>query len=88
LGFGVWGLGFGMGGAGAGLGATAEPFGPLSQFWDEDHYYENPDAVRRRLVLANRPLVRGEQRASGRRASGLLPDDTTIAVVRRRHEER
>lgn len=61
------------------------PVGPLEQFWREDRYFRNPDALRRRLALANREIVRLD-RASGTlvREGGLLPDDTTLVVVRRR----
>lgn len=53
-----------------------EPLGPLSQFWDEDRFFENRDGVRRRLAVA----------ARGPRGS-LLPDDTTLLVMRRRRGE-
>ncbi len=51
--------------------------GPISQFWTEDCFFRNRDAVRRRLVLCNGGV--------GLRAvGGLLPDDTTLIVGRRR----
>lgn len=56
------------------LPGREERLGPLAQFWEDDRYYRNPYAVGRRLALANRD---GD-------APGLLPDDTTLVVVRRR----
>jgi hypothetical protein len=58
--------------------------GPLSRFWEDDRYFRNPDAVRRRLALINRSVTRPvwkEQRLE--REGGLLRDDTTVIVVRR-----
>lgn len=59
--------------------------GPLRQFWQEDRYFRNADAVRRRLALINRSVSRpvwAEARIE--REAGLLRDDTTLVVVRRR----
>lgn len=58
--------------------------GPLSRFWEDDRYFRNPDAVRRRLALINRSVARPvwkEERME--REGGLLRDDTTVVVVRR-----
>lgn len=53
------------------------PVGNISQFWEEDAFFKNKDAVRRRLVLCNGGV--------GLRAvGGLLHDDTTLIVGRRR----
>lgn len=52
-----------------------EPVGPLAQFWDEDRFFRNPDMVRRRLAIVSRG-ARG----------GVLPDDTTLVVLRRAGE--
>jgi hypothetical protein len=60
-----------------------EAVGPLAQFWTEDKYFRNPDMVRRRLTLINREVVHVEGGAL-EREPGLLPDDTTVVVVRRR----
>jgi len=54
--------------------------GPVSQFWEEARYVTNPDAIRRRLALINSQAVT----ASGILETGLLHDDTTLVVVRRR----
>jgi hypothetical protein len=62
-----------------------EAVGPLSRFWTEDRYFANPDAVRRRLAQLNREAVRAdfaERRLL--RTPGLLTDDTTLVVLRRR----
>ncbi len=50
-----------------------EAVGPLSQFWTDDRYFTNRDMVRRRLAIVSR----------GPRG-GLLPDDTTLVVVRQK----
>ena len=50
-----------------------EGVGPLSQFWSDDRFFANPDMVRRRLTVLNR----------GPRG-GLLSDDTTLVVIRRK----
>jgi hypothetical protein len=57
------------------LPGRSEGFGPLSQFWEEDRYFTNADALRRRLFLANRDTPG---------SPGLLIDDTTIIAIRRR----
>lgn len=59
--------------------------GPLSQLWEQDRYFENGDALRRRLALVNREVTRprwDERRIE--RDVGLLGDDTTVVVVRRK----
>lgn len=62
-----------------------ELLGPISQFWKQDTYFENPDSLRRRLALANRPVVRLDPESQQLvREKGLLPDDTTLIVIRRK----
>ncbi len=68
--------------ADAPLPGKEESVGPLERLWSDDRYYRNPDRLRRHLALANRDVVRGD-----RHERGLLPDDTTIVVGRRRKEE-
>ncbi|MCB9754282.1 MAG: protein phosphatase 2C domain-containing protein [Myxococcales bacterium] len=64
---------------------TTRPLGPLRQFWTDDRYFRNPDALRRQLALANREVARAAASGGGlRREHGLLPDDTTIVALRRR----
>ena len=59
--------------AGRAVPGRAEVVGPLSQFWTDDGYYRNRDRVRRRLAV----LTRGAR-------AGLLADDTTLVVLRRK----
>ncbi len=59
--------------------------GPLSQYWEEGRYFGNPALLARRLALLNRSAQRVDW--SNRRVfrtQGLLPDDTTLVVIRRR----
>lgn len=79
------GVGDLLGLAQARLPERDEAVGPLSRFWTDDRYFTNPDAVRRRLAQLNRESVRAdfaERRLS--RTPGLLTDDTTLVVLRRR----
>ncbi len=50
--------------------------GPLSGFWTDDRFFRNADMVRRRFTV----LSRGPHR-------GLLADDTTLVVLRRKGTE-
>jgi len=60
-----------------------EKAGPLSQFWENDLYFRNPDAIRRRLSLLNREVRRlNPQTGRMECESGLLRDDTTLVVIR------
>ncbi len=61
---------------------------PLSQFWEDDQYFRNPDMVNRILRQANqeRNIFDTHTRALIRTDHGLLPDDTTLIVGRRRKE--
>lgn len=61
-----------------------EAVGPLSQFWTDDRYFANPDLIRRKLVRVNRDARTLDQEGGLVHAPGLLPDDTTIVVLRRR----
>ncbi|MDY7230229.1 protein phosphatase 2C domain-containing protein [Hyalangium rubrum] len=66
---------------------TEEPVGPLSQYWSNERYFQNPDALRRRLTLLGRESVRADFTARRLvRTPGLLADDTTLIVLRRRME--
>jgi hypothetical protein len=59
--------------------------GLLQQFWQEECYFTNPDAIRRTLALVNREVVQPNWEAQRLdRHAGLLPDDTTLVVIRRR----
>lgn len=64
-----------------------ELVGPLSQFWENDSFFANPDMVRRKLAIINRnnqKIIWGEQRVE--REPGLLRDDTTLVTGRRKGE--
>ncbi len=66
-------------------GADGARLAPISQFWADDTYFRNRDAIRRALSLVNREVQRpvwSERRVL--REPGLLEDDTTILVIRRR----
>ena len=63
--------------AGEPLPGKTEPLGPVAQFWEDARYLDNPDAIRRRLALANSQALRPD----GRVVPGLLPDDTTLLVM-------
>ena len=63
----------------------SETVGPLSRFWEDDRMFLNPDVLRRKLALVGRDSIRRDRSGCGvRREAGLLPDDTTMMVVRRR----
>jgi hypothetical protein len=64
------------------MGAEAPP---LRRFWTDDLYFRNPAALTRRLTVANRPQARIDwDRRRVERTPGLLPDDTSLIVLRRR----
>lgn len=62
-----------------------EVVGPLSQFWSDNRFFKNPDMVRRRLAVISRG-PRGPRGSRGPRG-GVLSDDTTLVVVRRKAAE-
>jgi len=67
------------------LPGKSETVGPIEQFWQEDCYFRNSDAVRRRLALINRELTRPDwQERRIVKQSGLLRDDTTLVAIRRK----
>ena len=58
---------------------------PLHRFWEDDRLFRNPAALTRRLTLLNRNVQRIDWEARRvEREHGLLPDDTTLVVLRRR----
>ncbi|MCL1470218.1 protein phosphatase 2C domain-containing protein [Argonema antarcticum] len=67
------------------LPGKSEMVGEISQFWREDRYFMNSDNIRRRLSLINREVTypNWEER-SLLKQGGLLPDDTTLLVIRRK----
>ncbi|MGB0561929.1 MAG: protein phosphatase 2C domain-containing protein [Spirulinaceae cyanobacterium] len=62
------------------LPGKTEPVGELAQFWQDDRYFKNPDQLRRRLSVINRDVQTPSQQP------GLLSDDTSLVVIRRRPE--
>src|SRR3989338_1570514 len=59
---------------------------PISQFWEKDRYFENPDGVRRRLALINNEHQTIDwKKQTIERTVGRLPDDTTLIAIRRKH---
>ncbi|MBI3420951.1 MAG: protein phosphatase 2C domain-containing protein [Candidatus Sungbacteria bacterium] len=61
----------------------SEFVGPLSQFWLEDRFFR-PDQIRRRLALLNSEVTCVDSQGTLIRQPGLLRDDTTLVVVRRK----
>ncbi|MGI0485450.1 protein phosphatase 2C domain-containing protein [Pantanalinema rosaneae CENA516] len=69
------------------LPGKLEPVGKIEQFWQHDRYFQNPDQLRRRLSLINREVIQTDwQQQQLYRVGGLLPDDTTLIVIRRKLE--
>ncbi|MDP3727328.1 MAG: protein phosphatase 2C domain-containing protein [bacterium] len=65
------------------LPGKAERIGPISQFWEEEHYFGNPDMIRRRLALMQQEhLAIDWQNRTAVRIPGRLPDDTTLITIR------
>lgn len=56
----------------------------VSQFWQEDRYFKNPDAIRRKLAMLNREEVKPDwQKRELIKRSGVLSDDTSLIVIRK-----
>ncbi len=69
------------------LPGQVEPIGDIAQFWLQDRYFRNCDQVRRQLALINRDrTIMCPSSQSCLRKPGLLPDDTTLIVLRRKLE--
>lgn len=67
------------------LPGRSETVGDIAQFWQDDRYFRNPDQVRRRLTLINREVTTFDKPSQQCvRQSGLLPDDTTLIVIRKK----
>ncbi len=66
------------------LPGKQELVGSISQFWQEDRYFTNPDQIRRRLSLINREVTKFDRQTQKlQKTLGLLPDDTSLVVIRR-----
>ncbi|UBF26619.1 protein phosphatase 2C domain-containing protein [Kovacikia minuta CCNUW1] len=69
------------------LPGKSESVGKISQFWEDDRYFKNPDCIRRRLTQMNHTITKPDWEARWiRQEGGLLPDDTTMVVIRRREK--
>lgn len=67
------------------LPGKSEFVGPVSQFWQDDRYFANPDMMRRRLALMQyEHLAVDWQDRTILRTPGKLPDDTTLVAIRRK----
>jgi hypothetical protein len=56
----------------------------IHQFWQEDRYFKNPDAIRRKLAMLNREEIKPDwHKKELTKRSGVLSDDTTFVVIRR-----
>ncbi|WP_017297532.1 PP2C family serine/threonine-protein phosphatase [Nodosilinea nodulosa] len=79
------GLGDLMAAAEKPLPGRSEYVGDIAQFWQDDRYFRNPDQARRRLTLINRDVTKFDSSTQQwLRQAGLLPDDTTLIVIRRK----
>lgn len=62
-----------------------ELVGPLAQFWQANRYFKNPLRVSRQLAMINHEAVQMDwDTMTLNRRGGLLPDDTTLIVIRRK----
>jgi hypothetical protein len=65
------------------LPGKSELVGEIGQFWEDDRYFKNPDAIRRQLALINREVTKPDwPEHQLTKEVGLLPDDTTLVVMR------
>lgn len=56
----------------------------VNQFWQEDRYFKNSDAIRRKLTMLNREEIKPNwNKRELVKRSGVLSDDTTLVVIRR-----
>lgn len=63
----------------------SENIGPISQFWQNDNYFRNPDLIRRKLSLINREIIKPDWlNQTLQKDVGLLLDDTTFMVIKRK----
>ena len=63
-----------------------EMVGEIGQFWEQDCYFKNQDMVRRKLALTNRECTKlDEEKQEVIKEHGLLSDDTTLVVIRKKN---
>lgn len=70
-----------------------EIVGSLNQFWEEEKFFQNKDMLRRRISLINTDIVKYKRNTSKvivevKKENGLLSDDTTLIVVRKKPTEK
>lgn len=63
--------------------------GDISEWWKNDKYFSNKDAIRRQLFMINSDVAKARYEQNGQiqkieRFSGLLRDDTSMIVLRRK----
>jgi hypothetical protein len=64
-----------------------KPIGPLEQFWREHKYFTNPMQITRCLRMINTPKIKIDWKQRTKiTESGLLPDDTTLIVCRKKQD--
>lgn len=67
------------------LPGKSDTVGPLQQLWLEDRFYKNPDLLSRKLRLCNTEVTRyNHELGQLERHNGLLADDTTLVVGRKK----
>jgi hypothetical protein len=67
------------------LPKKSELVGAVSQFWQDDRYFSNPDQIRRKLSQINHESIKPNwENRTFTREIGLLPDDTTLMVIRQK----
>lgn len=66
------------------LPGKSEIIGSISQFWQQEKYFKNPDNLRRKLALINREITKIDKQGNQLiKEVGLLPDDTTLIIIRK-----
>jgi hypothetical protein len=67
------------------LPENSNSVGAISQFWKKDIYFKNPDMVSKYLSLINRETQKYDsENQQILKQVGLLPDDTTLIVIRKK----
>lgn len=70
------------------LPGKTEIVGHISQFWQEDKYFHNKEAINRKLNLINRDIVTIDWEEKMKNPEkGHLLDDTTLIVGRKKRKE-
>lgn len=66
-------------------GREGEKVGPVGQFWEDSRYFTNSFNIQRRLTVISRDnSVIDWEGKRVKKSNGLLPDDTTFIVGRRK----